>query len=124
VYRDIFFLQKYDFEIMNRTIIFILILNLFFSGCINSSIEATDKNQTYYMEKDPQNYIVLHEDNTFIMSYIEITSGGDKFDLSNAGIYKIENGTDLFLITSRGTGKLRMDNKTLIDKDGERWIQK
>ncbi len=117
-------MQKYDFEIMNRTLIPILILSLLFSGCINSNTESLEKNQTYYMEKDPQNYIVLHEDNTFVMSYIEITRGGDKFDLSSAGIYKIENGTDLFLITNRGTGKLRMDNKTLIDKDGERWIQK
>ena len=109
---------------MNRTIIFMLILSLIFSGCINSNIEATDKNQTYYMEKDPQNYIVLHEDNTFVMSNIEITSGGDKIDLSAAGVYKIENSTDLFLITSRGTGKLRIDNNTLITKDGKLWIKK
>jgi hypothetical protein len=109
---------------MNRTIICILILSLFFSGCIKSNTESIDKNQTYYMENDPQNYIVLHEDNTFIMSNIETTSGGDKIDLSAAGIYKIENGTDLFLITSRGTGKLRIENNTLITKDGKLWIKK
>jgi len=95
-------------------------------GCIgdNNIITKDIKSKTFYNENNIENYFTLYpEDTTFI--YIELEKyGGQTFDLSKVGNYKIKEN-NIFLLVSQGIvlrGTI-INETTVIDSEGTRWIK-
>ncbi len=118
------FISKYK-------ILIILIIGSMLSGCIQvqppslesayCSIRSVDPKctSTYYSETDSRNYFEFHGDKTFYLAYFE-----NNVDLSKAGTFEVRDD-NITVITTRGdVGRLRIENNTLIDRNGARWTKR
>ncbi len=111
---------------MNKiiTILTIMVTISSILGCIDDNNTTLESSKTFYNENNKENYFTLYtHDNSFI--YIELEKYGTQtFDLSKAGIYKIEKN-DIFLLVPQGI-VLRgnfINETTIIDSEGTRWIK-
>ncbi len=102
----------------------VIITTMSLSGCVETNNTTFENSRTFYNENNKENYFTLYtHDNSFI--YIELEKyGSQTFDLSKAGIYKIEKN-DIFLLVPQGI-VLRgnfINETTIIDSEGTRWIK-